>query len=307
MSQKRYLQIKNLDEYQHYKDRNPIWIKLHCAILDNYEFSHLPDETKFQAIGLMILAARLSNKLPDDERWLRQKINANTEINLKLLLEIGFLEVVKNSRNRNKNDLSEPLEIDKDSFNDCKSKKTKDESASTEQDRTEEKRKEENRKEHNTTEHTPGECADAQNAAVVCVSSENFSKTESANQFENNLLKGNFKGNLSGVEKRSQFSLEECLKYVEVCLSKGEDVKNAKGLANHLFKTGEADAFIRHALYPEKQTEIDRQIYGEPRRFSDAPCSICFGAKMADADGKGYRKCEHCRNERGKSTGLEPI
>lgn len=171
-----------------------------------------------------------------------------------------------------------------------------------------ERKKEEKEKtaQHRQTE-THGECADAENAAVVCVSSENFSKTESENQFENNLLKGNFKGNSSDAAKRSQFSLEECLKYVEVCLSKGEAVKNAKGLANHLFKTGEADAFIRHALYPEKQTEIDRQIYGEPRRFSDAPCSICFGAKMADADGKGYRKCEHCRNERGKPTGLEPI
>ena len=74
MSTKRYLCIKNFDRTQMYKDRNPIWIKLHCAILDDYDFSSIGDATKFHALGLMILAARLNNKFPDDEAWLRKKI-----------------------------------------------------------------------------------------------------------------------------------------------------------------------------------------------------------------------------------------
>mgnify|MGYP001597265742 FL=1 len=105
----------------------------------------------------------------------------------------------------------------------------------------------------------------------------------------------------------SQFTLDECFRYVEICLSKGEQIKNAKGLANHLFQTGNADAFILTTLYPKKQEEIDRETYGEPRQFSSEPCTVCFGAKMADSGGRGFRKCEHCRDEKRISTGFEPV
>lgn len=106
---------------------------------------------------------------------------------------------------------------------------------------------------------------------------------------------------------KSQFTLEECLKYVEICQGKGDAIQNPKGLANHLHKTGEADSFILATLFPEKQTEIDLEKYGEPRQFSDEPCTVCFGSKMADTDGKGFRKCTNCLDEKGKSTGFEPL
>ena len=66
---------------------------------------------------------------------------------------------------------------------------------------------------------------------------------------------------------KSEFSLEDCFAYVKICETKGEPVKNAKGLASHLYKTGEADAFILAALHPEKSREKELEIYGEPRRF----------------------------------------
>ena len=113
--------------------------------------------------------------------------------------------------------------------------------------------------------------------------------------------------NKSSGLNQSQFSIEECLKYVEICRQKGEDIKNPKGLANNLFQTGNSDAFILHALYPQPQEEIDRETFGEKKQFSDEPCSICYGAKMADTDGKGYRKCLHCLDERRKATGWEPL
>ncbi len=145
MTQKRYLCIKNFDEQLHYKDKNPVWIKLYCSLLDDYEFAQMPDETKFHAVGLMILAGRLNNRLPEDEVWLRQKINANTEIDLKLLLEIGFLKVAENEKIA------------------CKPKKTPGNlsravsKSALAQNRTEQKRKEENTTQQNTTEQTRGE------------------------------------------------------------------------------------------------------------------------------------------------------
>ncbi len=300
MTFKRYLQVADFDKTQMYKDRNPIWIKLHCAILDDYEFSALPDQTKFHALGLMILAARLNNKFPDDERWLRLKIGANSEINLKVLLEIRFLEVFREAKTAAKN-----------TNNARKSNKTKGEFVKQSEKlcELEQNRTEENRSEENTPQQSAHaeNGADAENRVVVCDFSKSF-KSESENENANGFKKltivpedGGGKSNLS------QFTLAECLSYVELCVAKGDAIKNPRGLAANLFQTGNSDAFIRALMFPEDQKQSDLETYGAPRLFSDEPCAICFGAKMADADGRGYRKCEHCVNERGRASGFEPL
>lgn len=122
---------------------------------------------------------------------------------------------------------------------------------------------------------------------------------------QNGLLNGK-PAKVSNGKHLSQFSIEECLKYVELCRTEGDDIPNPRGLAIKLSRSGEADSFILATLYPEKQSAIDLQTFGLPRRFTDEPCLVCFGAKMSDFDGKGFRACERCKNERGKSTGLEP-
>ncbi len=48
---------KNWDEFQHYKDRSPIWIKLHRKLLDNYDFHRLPVASKALAPLLWLLAS----------------------------------------------------------------------------------------------------------------------------------------------------------------------------------------------------------------------------------------------------------
>lgn len=105
---------------------------------------------------------------------------------------------------------------------------------------------------------------------------------------------------------KSEFSLEECFKYVEICKTKGENIRSAKGLANHLYKTGDADAFILATLYPKQLEEAEREIYGEPRQFSDEPCAVCFGSKMEVVEGRGARPCPNCKNEKGQNTGKQP-
>lgn len=105
----------------------------------------------------------------------------------------------------------------------------------------------------------------------------------------------------------SEFSLAECLRYVEHCQTKGEQIKNPKGLATHLYKTGESDAFIRAALFPEHHEQKQLEQFGPPRKFTEMPCSICGGTKYETVEGKGARPCPHCINERGRRTGLEPL
>ena len=106
---------------------------------------------------------------------------------------------------------------------------------------------------------------------------------------------------------RSEFSLEDCLRYVEHCITKGEQIKNPKGLATHLFKTGSSDAFIRAALFPEDHEQKQLEQFGPPRQFSEMPCPVCGGTKYETVPNKGARPCPHCINERGKRTGLEPL
>ena len=48
---------KNWSNFQHYKDRKPIWIKLHRSILDDYDFHRLPTASKALAPLLWLLAS----------------------------------------------------------------------------------------------------------------------------------------------------------------------------------------------------------------------------------------------------------
>lgn len=49
--------VKNWGEYQHYKDRNPSWVKLHKRLLDDYEFQCLPVASRALAPMLWLLAS----------------------------------------------------------------------------------------------------------------------------------------------------------------------------------------------------------------------------------------------------------
>jgi len=87
-----YIRIKNWDKFQQYKDRGPKWIKLYRDLLDNYEYCHLPDNTKSHLLGIWLLAAILDNKIPADPGWIGKRIGATTKINLEILKSTEFIE-----------------------------------------------------------------------------------------------------------------------------------------------------------------------------------------------------------------------
>ena len=85
--------VKNWDEFQHYKDRNPPWIKLHNHLLDDYEFEMLGDSAKGHLLCIWMLASRTKNEMPFDERWITKKIGASSKVNLQDLVNAGFIIV----------------------------------------------------------------------------------------------------------------------------------------------------------------------------------------------------------------------
>ena len=87
-----YLRVRDFDQMQHYKDRDPPWIKLYFRILDDYAFASLPDAAKWHLVGIFLLASRCGNRIAADADWVRKKIGAGTRVDLAALEAAGFLE-----------------------------------------------------------------------------------------------------------------------------------------------------------------------------------------------------------------------
>ncbi|HEY8255462.1 MAG TPA: hypothetical protein VIG39_12520 [Rhizomicrobium sp.] len=87
-----FFRVTNWDQYQHYKDRDPTWIKLYARLLDDYAFATLPDNGKWHLIGIFLLASKQGNRIPGDPRWVRKKIAARTRVDLESLRGAGFIE-----------------------------------------------------------------------------------------------------------------------------------------------------------------------------------------------------------------------
>lgn len=90
---KKTFSVKNWSEFQHYKDRNPPWIKLHNHLLDDYEFEMLGDAAKGHLLCIWMLASRTKNEMPYDDKWITKKIGASSKVNLEALVSAGFLIV----------------------------------------------------------------------------------------------------------------------------------------------------------------------------------------------------------------------
>jgi len=88
-----YLTIKNWKNHQHYKDRDPPWIKLHRSLLNDYTFLRLQDASKLHLILIWLFASQSGGRIPNDTKFIQQRIGCSSPPNLKVLIESGFLIV----------------------------------------------------------------------------------------------------------------------------------------------------------------------------------------------------------------------
>jgi 5-methylcytosine-specific restriction endonuclease McrA len=97
-----YVQVKDFDRFQHYKDRDPPWIKLYVRILQDYAFGTLPDAQKAHLMLIWVLASRMDNKIPKDPVFVKNQIGANATVDLDALMAAGFLQPWSESSARGK-------------------------------------------------------------------------------------------------------------------------------------------------------------------------------------------------------------
>lgn len=70
----RILSVKNFERYQHYRDRNPPWIKLYKSLYTDREFMSLSIEARYLYIGLLALFSECANKLVEDRAYIAHRL-----------------------------------------------------------------------------------------------------------------------------------------------------------------------------------------------------------------------------------------
>lgn len=69
-----YLRVANFEQYQHYKDRRPVWIKLHVSLLDSYDLNKLDYPSRLLGQLLLLVAATHDNNIPYDPVYIAGKV-----------------------------------------------------------------------------------------------------------------------------------------------------------------------------------------------------------------------------------------
>jgi hypothetical protein len=88
-----HYRIIEWNRYQHYKDRDPPWIKLHRDLLTSQTWVTLSDASRVLAIASMLVAAGTDNKIPTNPEFMKRRAYMN-KVDFAPLVEAGFLELV---------------------------------------------------------------------------------------------------------------------------------------------------------------------------------------------------------------------
>lgn len=84
--------IRNWADFQHYKDRNPPWIKLHFSLLSSEDWVMWDDASRALAIACMLLASRSDDGIISaDPAYIKRVAYLHNLPDFKPLIECGFL------------------------------------------------------------------------------------------------------------------------------------------------------------------------------------------------------------------------
>ena len=93
--------IRNWNKHQHYKDRNPPWIKLHFELLTSRDWVTLDDASRVLAVASMLIASRseVPGEFEADPDYFSRVAYLNSPPDFKPLINSGFLEPVSDASN----------------------------------------------------------------------------------------------------------------------------------------------------------------------------------------------------------------
>ncbi len=92
----RYIQVEEWYKFQHYKKRNPPWIKLYSKLLENDDFDEVPDDSKLLFFCLLLFASRKGNKIKLNHAFLQKRLPISSVITketLQPLIDAHFISV----------------------------------------------------------------------------------------------------------------------------------------------------------------------------------------------------------------------
>lgn len=88
-----WLYVKNFGELQHYKKRNPPWIKLYRALMTDGKFHQLSEIEQWQLVRIWLVSAEEhpGGWVPNDESWLRRMTGSLRAVPIAKLVDAGWL------------------------------------------------------------------------------------------------------------------------------------------------------------------------------------------------------------------------
>lgn len=90
-----YIRVKNFEQFQHYKDRNPPWIKLYISLLDDYDFIKLSPENRYKTVAFFLLASLHDNYIPNDQEYISRRMGLEQPVDLQPIIDAGFISLCK--------------------------------------------------------------------------------------------------------------------------------------------------------------------------------------------------------------------
>jgi hypothetical protein len=92
MEQRKFYRIRNWRKYQHYKYRNPPWVKLHLKILHSADWVNATPSCKLSMICCLLIGTMYDGCVPDDSVMIKRVCHIDWRVDFKPLLKSGFLE-----------------------------------------------------------------------------------------------------------------------------------------------------------------------------------------------------------------------
>lgn len=86
-----YLRVKNWEKFQHYKKRDPPWIKLHRSILSDPDFVSMPESAQYELVRVWLLASSRQGVVSSRQDLVRKMSGLRRLRYWKLFIKRGFL------------------------------------------------------------------------------------------------------------------------------------------------------------------------------------------------------------------------